>query len=167
VRALLFFFEYLERLRAARSAESKNGSFRDGALLFGRPGDCGVVVGLCLGDVGTCTCRVVLRLVERLLRGGLAVRQGVGAVELLLRVFQPRFCLCDFGCQRSDLLRPHAGMDVVAVGDITGPDAISLPHLDRRELTADLSIIDRCDWKSTSPRHDPALTLSLVNRIEP
>ena len=49
---------------------------RDGTLLFRRPGDCGVVVGLRLGDVGACARHVVLRLVERLLRGGLAARQG-------------------------------------------------------------------------------------------
>ena len=93
---------------------------RDGALLFGRPGDCGVVVGFCLGNVGPRARRVVLRLVERLLRGVISARQSVGAAELLLRVFQPRFRLGDLGLKRSDLLRAHAGIDVVAVGSRRG-----------------------------------------------
>ena len=103
---------------------------RDGALLFRRPGDCGVVVGFRLGDVGPCARHVVLRLVERLLRGGLAARQGVGTAELLLGVFQPRFRLGDLGLKRSDLLRAHAGIDVVAVGSRRGQRRARLP--DRR-----------------------------------
>ena len=101
-----------------------------GALLFGRPGDCGVVVGFCLGDVGPCARRVVLRLIERLLRGGLAARQRVGTAELLLRVFKPRFCLGDFGLKRSDLLSAHTGIDVIAVGGRGAQRRARLP--DRR-----------------------------------
>jgi hypothetical protein len=55
----------------------------DGPLLLGWPGDRGVVVGLCLGHVGARTGRVVLCLVERLLRGGVGARQGSRAAKLL------------------------------------------------------------------------------------
>jgi hypothetical protein len=70
---------------------------RDGPLLLGWPGDRGDMVGLRLRDVGVRRCSVVRRLVERLLCGGIATRQVGGAGELLLRIFQPRFCLGDLG----------------------------------------------------------------------
>ena len=131
-------FEHRERGR--RRLDLRVG---DGALLPGRPGDRGVMVGLRLGDVGACARHVVLRLIERLLRGGLAARQVGGAAELLLRVFQPRFRLGDLGRQRGDLLRAHAGIDVIAVGGRGGQRRARLPdrrgQLDRRQLGHDVA----------------------------
>jgi hypothetical protein len=45
---------------------------RDCPFLFGWSGDRGVMVGLRLRDIGARRCRVVRRLVERLLGGGIA-----------------------------------------------------------------------------------------------
>src|SRR4029077_19913623 len=54
------------------------------ARSFLSPRRLGVVFGLCLSDVGACARHVVLHLVERLPRGGLAARQVLGAAELQL-----------------------------------------------------------------------------------
>jgi hypothetical protein len=133
----------------------------DIALLPRRAGDRRGVVGLRLGDVGARARRVVLGLVQRLLRSSIAARQIRGAVELLLCILQSRFRLRDRSRQCIDLLGAHAGVDVVAVGlrgikgrarlyhcraqlergkfgdHVTGADAISLVDFDRRELATD------------------------------
>ena len=116
--------------------------------LSGRPGDGGVMIGLRLGDVGACARHVVLRLVECLLRGGVAARQVGGAGELLLGIVQARFRLGDLGGQRGDLLRAHPGIDVVAVGGRRGQRRARLPdrcgQLDRRQLGDDITGADAC-----------------------
>ena len=120
------------------------------------------MVGFRLGDVGAPARRVVLGLVQRLLRGSIAARQIRGAGELLLCICEARFRLGDLGRQRGGLLRADAGIDVVAVGlrggkgrarlddcraqlerrkfgdHVTGMDAVALVDLDGRELAADL-----------------------------
>ena len=86
---------------------------------------------------------VVFGLIERLLRGDVAARQVGGAGELRLRIVQPRFRLGDLGRQRGDLLRAHAGIDVVAVGGRGGKRRARLRHrrgqLERGQLGDDVA----------------------------
>ena len=130
---------------------------RDGALLFRRPGNRGVIVGLRLGDVGTRARHVAFRLVELLLRGSLATRQGVGAAELLPGVFQPRFRLGDLGLKRSDLLRAHAGITLLRSAVAAASAARACP------TDAVSSIADSSATTSPAPTRSPLLALIVVS----
>ena len=103
---------------------------------------------ICLGfvHVSACARRIVLGLVESLLRGNILACESGRSAQLQFRVCQPRFRLGDFGGERGDLLRAHTGIDVVAVGGGGGKGRARLPHrrgqLERRQLGDDLAGTD-------------------------
>jgi hypothetical protein len=115
----------------------------DGALLAGRAGHGGGMVGLGLGDIGTRGRHVVLGLVERLPGGDVAARQDGRSCELHVRVFAPRFRLGDLRREGCELLVAHTGIDVVALRGRGHKRRARLPHgrgqLDRRQLRDDVA----------------------------
>ena len=101
------------------------------------------MIGLRLGDIGTRARHVVLGLIEGLLRGDVAAREVGGAIELRLRIVQPRFRLRDLGRKPGNLLRAHARIDMLAVGGRGGKGRPRLRHrraqLERGQLGDDLA----------------------------
>ena len=96
------------------------------------------------------------------MRGSIGTGQVGGAVELRLRIVQPRLRLGDLGRERGHLLRAHTSIDVVAIGagggkgctrlanrrgqleggqlgdDIARTHAVAFANLDGGKLAADL-----------------------------
>jgi len=71
----------------------------DRALFPGRAGDRRGMIRLRFGEIGTGGCKVVLSLVEILLRRRIDRYQLCFSRELALRIVQTRFCLVDLRCQ--------------------------------------------------------------------